>query len=84
MEKITLFYLKNCPHCKKAQQILSKLLQNPKYQKLEIVRIEENMRPEIANQYDYYYVPTFYVGNKKICEGILSEKQIEEVLERAL
>lgn len=84
MKKITLFYLENCPHCRKAQQILLKLLQEPRYQALKIEKVEEAKQPEIANQYDYYYVPTFYVDDEKICEGILSEKEIVEVLERAL
>lgn len=84
MKKITLFYLENCPHCRKAQQILTTLLQEPRYQELKVEKIEESKQPEIANRYDYYYVPTFYVGDEKICEGVLDKKDITEVLERAL
>lgn len=84
MKTVKLFYLKQCPHCKKAMAILEELLKKEEYSGVEIVRIEESLQPEIANQYDYYYVPTFYVDEKKICEGILQEKDILEVLNQAV
>lgn len=83
MKPITLFYLENCPHCKKARKILDEMLQKPQYEGLSVQMIEESREPELANQYDYYYVPTFYVGEKKIHEGVLGEKEIREVLELA-
>lgn len=84
MKPVKLFYLKRCPHCKKAIAILEELLKKEEYAEVEITRIEESEHPEIANQYDYYYVPTFYVDEKKICEGILQEKDIVEVLNQAV
>ncbi len=84
MKAIKLFYLENCPYCRQARAIMEELLKNPKYQGLEITMIEESRQKELADQYDYYYVPTFYVEEEKICEGILTEKEILEVLERAL
>lgn len=84
MKPVKLFYMKRCPHCIKAIKILEEYLQKPEYANVEITRIEETEQPELANQYDYYYVPTFYVDEKKVCEGILQEKDILEVLNQAV
>lgn len=84
MKPVTLFYLEHCPHCLKARKMLEELRQNPKYKDVQITMIEESKQPDVAAQYDYYYVPTFYVDNEKICEGVLTQEQIQEVLEKAL
>ena len=31
--------------------------------------IEESEQPEVADAFDYYYVPTFYVDGVKVHEG---------------
>ena len=79
---LKIFYLKNCPYCKKAQNYLD--IHRPDFPNIMIQMIEESEQAELANQYDYYYVPTFYVDEKKICEGILQEKDILEVLNQAV
>lgn len=85
MKKITYFYLENCPYCKKADKILEQLLQqNPAYAQLEIERIEERKQPHIANSYDYYYVPCFYVEGEKLHEGALTAEKLERIFEKAL
>ncbi|HHZ03183.1 MAG TPA: thioredoxin family protein [Tissierellia bacterium] len=85
MKKVIAFYLKNCPHCKKAFKILDELKsQKPKYSKVEIKYIEETKNPEIAGEYDYYYVPTFYVDGVKIHEGVPNYEKIEKVLQEAI
>ena len=45
--------------------------------------VDENIHPEIAAQYDYYYVPTYYVGDEKVHEGAASKEKIERVFELA-
>ena len=69
MKPITLFYLKNCPFCKKAEAAIGELQKQDRYKDIEINRIEESVHPEIAEKYDYYYVPTFYINEKKMHEG---------------
>ena len=56
----------------------------PELEDIEIELIEESQQPEIADQYDYYYVPTFYVGDEKVHEGGIYPEEIEGVLRRAL
>lgn len=85
MEPITLFILRNCPYCRQALTYLSQLTQeNPAYGKLEVHTIDEGVQRALADQYDYYYVPTFYVGEEKIHEGAISKAQVKAVLDAAL
>jgi thiol-disulfide isomerase/thioredoxin len=80
MKKIQLFYLEYCPHCKKTRADLNVLLKEDRFKELEIEMIEESVQKELADQYDYYYVPCFYVDDIKAKEGALSMKDVEEVL----
>ncbi len=84
MKKVTMFYLTNCPHCKKAFDMIDNLKGiNPAFKDIEIETIEEKQNPEIADKHDYYYVPTFYVDNKKLHEGVPTLEAIRLVLEAA-
>ncbi len=70
MKEITLFYLETCPYCRQASRAMRELEEeNPRYRTVNIEKIEESEHPEIADQYDYYYVPTMYVDGKKIYEA---------------
>lgn len=84
MKKLTLFYLESCPYCQKAIGYLDKHHNDPKYQEIEIERIEEKQNAELADQYDYYYVPTFFMGQEKLFEGAMEEADVIRVLDRAL
>ena len=70
MKDIILFYLNDCGYCQKAHQALAELTEeNPAYKALKLTMIEESEQPEIADRYDYYAVPTFYVGGEKVFEA---------------
>jgi len=84
MKTIKLFYLKNCPFCKKAFSYIDELKKQEAYKDIEFELIEESEQPETANQYDYYYVPTFYINEEKIHEGGIFLNEVEEVLKLAL
>ena len=58
--------------------------EDPRYQKIDLTVIDENLQPELANRYDYYYVPTFFVGGIKVHEGVASKEIVRTVLERSL
>ena len=57
--------------------------ENPKYLDLQVQIIDEEKEPIIAKKYDYYYVPTYYVGETKIHEGVPSKEIIKSVFEKA-
>ena len=80
MKKIQLFYLEHCPHCVKARNDLKELLKDERFCGLDIEMIEESVQKDVADQYDYYYVPCFYVNGIKVKEGALLKKDVEEVL----
>lgn len=72
MQKLTMFYLENCPYCRSARTALEALRKlDPAYASVEIEMIEESRQPELAEQYDYYSVPTIYAGDRKLYEAKL-------------
>lgn len=60
------------------------LEENPEYKDIELEVIDEVRHPDIANQYDYWYVPTYYVDGVKVHEGAATKKKVKKVFERAL
>lgn len=83
-KEVVMFILDNCPHCKKAFQIMEELkTQNPEYNGVEIEIVEETKQPERADNYDYYYVPTFFVDGKKVHEGVPTADKIDAVYKAA-
>ena len=65
MKPIKLFYQARCPFCKRAFNYIDELKKRPEYKDIVIETIEETEHPDIADQYDYYYVPTFYIADEK-------------------
>jgi len=85
MKEITYFYLKSCPYCKMANNMIAELIdEDPEFADISIKKIEESENPEIANKYDYYYVPCFWIGDKKLHEGVPTKEKIRDVLTAAL
>ena len=72
MKELTMFYLDDCGYCAKARQALDELFQeNPAYAAIPLRRIEESREPALADTYDYYAVPSYFVDGKKIFEARL-------------
>ena len=70
MQEIKLFYLTHCPYCKQARKVIDQLYtENPSFKKIAIRWIEESQEPQIADAYDYYHVPTIFVGDEKKYEA---------------
>ena len=85
MKPITMFITSWCPYCKEAYPIMDDLKEeNPKFRELDIKIIDEELEPAIAKQYDYYYVPTYYVGDVKAHEGGINKEIIRKIFESAL
>ena len=85
MKHVRLFYLKNCPFCKKALRYIEDLkAAHSELAAVEIEMIEESEQPEVADRFDYYYVPTFYVDGVKEHEGGIYPEEVERILRKAL
>ncbi len=84
MKPIKVFYQTNCPFCKRAFKCIDELKGRPEYSYIEIETVEETQHPEVADQYDYYYVPAFYIGDKKVHEGGIYPDEVESIFQQAL
>ncbi|MEF9967232.1 MAG: thioredoxin family protein [Longicatena sp.] len=85
MKQVKMMYLKSCPHCKKAFAMVQELKEKyPLYQAIEIETIEEQDEEEKTKGYDYWYVPTYFVDDEKIHEGVPTLEKIQAVLEKAI
>jgi len=60
------------------------IAENPGYASLEVEKIDERAYPEVARKYNYYYVPTYYVGDEKIHEGAAGLEKIRLVFDAAM
>ena len=63
---------------------MDNLKQQEQYKTIEVELIEESEQPELADQYDYYYVPTFYLDGQKVHEGGIFEPEVEAILQKAI
>ena len=85
MKPVKLFYLRSCPFCKKALRYIDEArAAHPELAAVGIEMIEESEQPEVADAFDYYYVPTFYVDGVKVHEGGIYPEEVEKILRSAL
>ncbi len=85
MKEITLFYLSSCPYCRQAFQIIEELqTEYPELAAIPICQIEERQQADVADGYDYWYVPSLFIGNEKLHEGIPTKQKLEKALRAAL
>jgi len=63
---------------------MEKLKQQDIYKPVEVELIEESEQAELADRYDYYYVPTFYIDEEKVHEGGIFENEVEAIFKKAL
>lgn len=85
LQPVRMMILANCPYCHRAFYMMEQLkTAHPEYQAVEFEVIEEDKHPEIADQLDYYYVPTFFVNGEKVHEGVPTLVNVEAVFRAAL
>ena len=87
MKQITYFYLSDCPFCAMADQAIRELAaENPEYASVEIDRIDEEQFPERTEGYDYYYVPSLFIGREKQFEAYfgIPFDEVKEGVRKAL
>jgi len=85
MKPVIMFVTEWCPYCKKALAWMENIKKlNPKYVDINVKIIDEELQPDIAKEYTYYYVPTYYVDGVKVHEGVASKDIISSIFEKAL
>ena len=68
---VKMMVLDGCPHCRHAVELMDEL-------------IEENREAGKTQGYDYWYVPTFFVDDVKVHEGVPTKDKVERVFTEAL
>lgn len=69
MKDVKIFYFPSCPYCIKAKRAVEELKdENPAYRAIAINWVNEHKDVALAEQYDYYYVPTVFYGEEKLYE----------------
>ncbi|MBQ6555395.1 MAG: thioredoxin family protein [Firmicutes bacterium] len=84
--KLKIFYLEGCPYCEKAKKAVKELIaENPQYLSIQTEWTEERRNAEIAEKYDYYYVPSVFCGDRKLyeCKPSHGYEEIKENINRA-
>ncbi|OPJ59333.1 thioredoxin family protein [Clostridium oryzae] len=85
MKSVLMFMMPTCPYCQQAFNWMDELKkENSKFSDVEMKIIDETVHPDIADRYDYYYVPTYYVDGVKVHEGVASKEIVKNVYETAL
>ena len=85
MRQLLFFHQQKCPYCEQAAIWLEELTEeNPEFAAVSIRKIDENKESELADRYDYWKVPTFFLGEEKLHEGAATKEIIRSVLTRAL
>ncbi len=74
VKKITLLKIEGCPYCKQAFKAIEKLkAENKNFADVEIEIIDNYSDLAKPFKQDYYYVPSVFVGNKKLYEAYPGE-----------
>ena len=85
MKDIIMFEQLSCPYCRMAHSLINELKnENKEYENIEIKFIDEIANYELADSFDYYFVPTFYIDNKKIHEGKVNKDIVKKILDLSL
>jgi len=85
MKEVKMFMFEACPHCKKAFLLMEEICsEQPEYKAVKIEKIDEKAQPDYAAKFDYYYVPTFYVGGVKVHEGAPTKESLKKVYAEAM
>ena len=84
MNELYYFKLKNCPYCIRVNGYLEELLSEDNYKSIRIRHIDESKERELANSYNYYLVPSFFLNNEKLFEGIMHKEDVRKVLDTVI
>lgn len=85
MKELTMFYFDGCPHCARAFRWQEELMEEyPELRQVPLRLIDEHEQPDVAETYDYWYVPTYYLGEDKLYEGVKDKALVESAFRAAL
>ncbi|HSK68811.1 MAG TPA: glutaredoxin domain-containing protein [Candidatus Limnocylindria bacterium] len=81
MANITLYHFETCPACVKAKQYMAELrAEKPELADVQVNMVDVRKNPNFKAPAPFYYVPTFFVGDRKVLEGNVTKQDVENVL----
>ena len=81
MSKITLYHFESCPACFKAKQYMAELKkEKPELAHVQVELVDVRKNPGFKSPAPFYYVPTFFVDERKALEGNVSKEDVEQIL----
>ena len=84
MKDLKLFIMESCPYCKQALRSIEEVkFEHPELRDIQIHLIDERKERRLADSYDYYYVPSFYIDEKKVHEGAVDKMKVLAILQAA-
>ena len=86
MREIVVLELSNCPYCRQLERILEDWKDRPELKDVTFRWVDERKHPEISGRYSYYYVPSLFLGDRKLYEAdpSHSEPVMRKLLEKQL
>ena len=85
MSNITLYHFEGCPACGHAKEWIKELRQEkPELKDALVEMVDVHKTPNFKAPAPFYYVPTFFVDDVKVHEGVASKAIVENVLRSAL
>lgn len=70
------FFQPGCPYCRQAEKLLAALCEeHPEFKKIKIRRVDETRESAYADSFNYWYVPSFFLGGKKLYEANSTESE---------
>jgi glutaredoxin len=85
MKTIPLLARESCPDCQKARAFMQELCnEHPEYARLPVELVEEGRQRALADSFDYYYVPCYYIDGAKVAEGSIDKDGVRKVFDEAM
>jgi glutaredoxin len=85
MKELTILITDWCPHCKRALKWANDIKEeDPRFKEIAVTVIDEEKEPDLSKEFDYYYVPTYYVDGVKLHEGATTKEQLIKSFEEAI
>ena len=77
---VKMMMLDTCPHCRRAFEMMDQLKsEHPEYCDVDVEVIEETKEPQKTEGYDYWYVPTYFVDDVKVHEGVPTIQAVDHM-----
>ena len=84
MRELSMFYFPECPYCRQAFRWQEEIFrEHPEYKDVPLRLVDEHKETALADSYDYWYVPTYFLGEEKLGEGVKKKALVEAAFRRA-